>query len=143
MPRVAWKKFYRMAEDAGYVVQIPGENDRADFRRGIKEKFGLDPVKNPLRTLYITHKDELGGSELFGDPTYLPNITSEVKELASRASLGQERIGFNTYHYHKSPEEIVAERLNANQGTLEFIDPFMYDKLVVLFWKKVDLEKSA
>jgi len=137
MPEVAWKDFYRMAEKAGYRVELLNQDDRRDFRKGIRDKYGLNPRENPIRVVCITGKDGKHGSEFFRDPAYLDSVKSEVMEMASQAAHGRERIGFNNHHYHRTPLEIVTDRLSAGQDTIEFIDPFRYDKLLVLFWRKV------
>ena len=137
MPEVAWRNFYRIAEEAGYSLELPNAQDRADFRSGIKERYGLDPRENPIRAVYVIGKDGKHWSNFFGDEEYLDNIKPEIMEMASKASEGRERTGFNNYHYQKTLLEIVADKLMAGQETIEWdIDPHMYDKLVVLFWRK-------
>jgi hypothetical protein len=138
MPEIAWRKFFRMAKEAGISIGLPNSGDRADFRRSIEMNYGLNPRENPIRVVYIDGKNRNYCYDFFGDEEYFDSIKSEVMEMASKASEGRERIGFNNFHHRITPSEIVSSKLIDAQGTIDIIDPHMYDKLLVLFWRKVE-----
>lgn len=142
MPNVAWRKFYRTAEEAGYTLKLPDMNERATIRDMIRDMYGLNPKENPLRGLHIMKKNgEYLGPDFFRDEQRLNDIKTELLELAARAVEGRERIGYDVNHHHLTQFEIVARRMLdpnlAASGTIAFIDPLQYDRLAVRFWRKV------
>ncbi|MEE9525414.1 MAG: hypothetical protein V3V78_02290 [Candidatus Woesearchaeota archaeon] len=135
MPGIAWKEFYRTAKDIGYILNIPNSQDRAEFRQGVRERYGLDPKENQIRAVYVFGCGEKTGYNFFADNKQLEQEKSKLTEIAEKVAEGRERIGSGVCHHHILPHEIVGYE-GFTTGIIGFVDPFKYDKLVVVFYKK-------
>lgn len=141
--KLPWQRFYRTAESAGYIVELPGVRDRLDFRAKLRKYMDLDSKTNRIRPVYINGKKGEERSAFFArwhaNSLERKAEEAEIRRMMYDACVGGENLAVNFVH-HKGRSGLDQQIDIAFTSGFYQVDlplfPYDEDRLVATFLHK-------
>lgn len=139
-----WKDVYRELKKKGYSIALPKSREREKFRQNMQEQQGLLPIDSKTRAIYVLGNRKKKGDDFFDDKDLVAKLNKEVNEISKRIKGINPSSQFCAYKFRDEPNhsDLVARRLCASQGTIEFIDTDAYKRVLGVYVSWIDKRKN-
>lgn len=140
----ALEQFCAEAERAGFMIKKPNDNEQQLADEWVA-CHGFDPQQVQIRGRYIIGRNGHFYTHYFYETEqYIRGALDNLRGIARKTIDEADStitLGYQIEHHHPTAFQIVYRELVSGSGTIRFIHPHQYDRLMIRVWRVADRQR--